>query len=57
LRSVEFVGANPVGRNLEAILKEGNPPADDNDFPERDVSVFQVAIPRKGHENIGNGKK
>jgi hypothetical protein len=54
LRRAEFVGTNPVGRNLKAVLKKSDAPAHQNHFPQGGTSVLQMAIPRKRHEDIRN---
>jgi hypothetical protein len=53
----KFVRPDAIGRNLEAILKESDAPARDNYLPERRVAVFQMAVPREGHEDVGDGEK
>jgi hypothetical protein len=45
------------GRDLETILKEGDPPADHDHFEQRDLAIFQVAILGEGHEDVGDGKE
>src|ERR1700682_738390 len=52
LRSVEFVRADAVGGHLETIFEEGDAPAGEDNFPERLIAIFQMAIPGEGHENI-----
>jgi hypothetical protein len=52
LRSVEFVGADTVCRHLETIFEKSDAPASDDDLPQRLVAIFQMAVPREGHENI-----
>src|SRR5271168_3382211 len=54
LRRRKLIRSNPVRRHLKAVLKESDPPADKNHLPQRLAPVFQVPIPRKRHENIGN---
>ena len=41
--------------NLETILKKSNPPTNKNHFPQSLAPIFQMPIPSKRHENIGNG--
>ena len=53
----EAVGAKAIGRDLEAVLKEGNRPTDEDDLPERLMAKAEVAVPGKGHEDVGNGEK
>jgi hypothetical protein len=48
----EFVGADAVGGYLETIFEEGDAPTGEDYFPERFVAIFQVAVPREGHEDI-----
>ena len=48
---------DPVCRDLEAVLKEGNQPADQNYNPKGRTLVFQVAVPGKGHKNIRDCQK
>ena len=57
LNWAEAVRANPVGRHLQAILEEGNAPADENDLPQGLVAKSEVAVPGKGHEDVGEGEK
>jgi hypothetical protein len=57
LDNVEFVRANPIRGNLEAVFSERYDPAYENDFEDRRLAVFQMAVPGKSHENIGNGQK
>ena len=40
------------GGHLETIFEESNAPTGEDDFPERFVAIFQVAVPGEGHENI-----
>ena len=54
LRGGELIGADAVGRDLEAVFEKGDAPAGDDDFPERLAAVFEVAVPGKGHEDVGN---
>ena len=54
LRSAELVGADAIGGNLKAIFKEGNHPADHDYLKQWHIAKLQVAIPGKGHEDIGN---
>ncbi len=53
----EAVCAYAVGRDLEAILKEGNGPTDENDLPERFMAKAEVTVPGEGHEDVGDGEK
>ena len=57
LRAVEFVRTDAVGRHLETVFEEGDPPAREDYFPECLASVLQVAIPRKGHEDVGDSEQ
>src|SRR5271157_4730020 len=50
-------GPDAVGGNLEAILEEGDKPADENHLPERLMPEPKVPIPGKGHEDVGDGEK
>jgi hypothetical protein len=52
LRGAERVRTDAVRRNLKTILEEGDAPADEHDFPENFISVFEVAIPRERHEDV-----
>jgi hypothetical protein len=47
LSCVESVRADTVGGNLKTIFEKSDAPAGDNDFPERFVAVFEVAVPGK----------
>ena len=53
----EAAVADAVGGNLEAVLEEGDRPADDDDFPEGLALVFQMAIPGDGHEDVGTDEE
>jgi hypothetical protein len=57
LRRAEFIGANAVRRNLEAVLKKSDSPAHQDHFPESGGAVLQVAIPGKSHEDVRNGQQ
>ena len=48
----EFVGANAVGGNLEAVFEERDHPTEQDYLEQGYVAIFQVAIPGKSHENI-----
>src|SRR5712671_807411 len=52
LRRGEFVRADAVRRNLETILEESDAPTRQDDFPQRLATVFEMAIPRKCHEDV-----
>jgi hypothetical protein len=47
LDHAEAAVAKAVGWNLEAVLKEGDAPADEDDLPEGVLTEFQVAVPGK----------
>ena len=55
--------ADTVGRDLEAVLEEGNRPREGDDADEwpgcghMHLLEFEVAIPRKGHEDVGTYKE
>jgi hypothetical protein len=51
----ELVGSDAVGGHLKTMFGKGDQPADDNDFEQWSAAIFQMAIPRKGHENVGKG--
>ena len=42
-----------VGRHRQAILDEGEPPAEQDHRPERHLLEAQVPVPGDGHEHIG----
>ena len=44
--------ADPVGRNREAIFKQRDGPAEQNDHQKRPVGVFQMPVPGEGHEDV-----
>lgn len=48
----ELVRTDSICRHLKAIFREGDDPADDNNFKKRGLAIFQVSIPGKGHKNI-----
>jgi hypothetical protein len=37
--------------------KKGDAPANHNDFPEGHAAVFKVAVPAKGHEDVGDDEQ
>ncbi len=45
-------GADAVGGDLEAVLEEGDGPADEDDLPECDVFVLEVSVPGEGHKDV-----
>jgi hypothetical protein len=49
----EGADADAVGRHLEAVFKEGDAPADEDDLPEGDLAELQVTVPGEGHEDVG----
>jgi len=57
LRHAEFVGADAVGGNLEAVFEERDHPTDDDDLEERRRFVFEVTVPGKCHEDVGAGQE
>ena len=57
-------GANAVGGNHEGILEQGDAPWHQDDEKERpifwtgdDFEQFELAIPGKGHEYVGNNEQ
>lgn len=43
-----------IGRDLQRVLEKGNAPTHQDDYPQRRfLQVLEVAIPGKGHKNIG----
>ena len=57
LHRVKPVGSEAVGRDLEAVLEKGNTPTHEDDLPERLLPEAQMAIPREGHEDVGEDEK
>src|SRR5579872_3167773 len=57
LRGGKLVGTDAVRWNLEAVLKKSDQPAYDNDLVERHLAIFQMSIPREGHEDIRDGQQ
>ena len=53
----EAVSAQAVSGNLEAVLKEGDAPTDEDDLPQRFMTEPQVAIPGEGHEDVGDDEQ
>jgi hypothetical protein len=43
--------------SCEAILDKSDQPACQDDFPQSRIFVPEVAIPGKGHKDIGNGQE
>src|ERR1019366_6174966 len=53
LESREMDIAEAIRRHRQAVFEQGDRPRDQDRFPERPgMTVFQVAIPGEGHENI-----
>jgi hypothetical protein len=57
LRGAEFIRANAIRRNLEAVFEKSNSPAHQDHFPKSGSAEPEVAVPGKGHEDIRNGEK
>ena len=57
LRGGKFVGADAIGGYLEAILEKSDAPTGGDYFPERFAAIFLVAVPREGHEDVGDGQQ
>jgi hypothetical protein len=57
LRAAEFVRADAIGGYLKTIFEKSDAPTGNDDFPERGITVFQVAIPSKGHKDIRDREK
>ena len=57
LHGGEAVCAKAIGRDLEAVLKEGNRPTDEDDFPKRLMAKAEMTVPGKGHEDIGDDEQ
>jgi len=49
--------ADAVGRYLKAVLEQCDAPTDEDDLPQRLVAESQVAVPGKGHEDVGEDEK
>ena len=45
-------GTDAVGGDLQAVLEEGDAPADEDDFPECDVFMLEVSVPGHRHEDV-----
>ena len=57
LRGREGAGTNAVGWDLQAVLEEGDAPADEDDLPECDIFVLEVSVPSHRHEDVRAGQK
>src|SRR4029077_12101218 len=57
LRRGELVRPNAIRRDLKALRKKGDAPANDDDFEQRRLAVLQVTIPGKSHKNVGDGEQ
>ena len=53
----EGTGADAVCGDLQAVLEEGDGPADQDDLPKGDLFELEVAVPGKGHEDVGADKQ
>jgi hypothetical protein len=56
LRRRKVIGTNAIRRNLKAVLKESNSPAYGHYFPERNLTVLQMSVPRESHKNVGDSQ-
>lgn len=55
LREVECLVAEAIRRNLNKVFKEREAPAQQDGEPEGPcVDLFEVSIPRKRHEHVGD---
>jgi hypothetical protein len=52
LNRAEMVCAQAVGWHLQAVLKKGNAPTDEDDLPQGFIAESEMAIPGEGHEDI-----
>ena len=52
LRRRKLIGTDAIGGNLKTVFSEGDHPANNDDFKERRLSILQVSIPGKSHEDI-----
>jgi len=57
LGGVEFIGTDAIRRHLKTVFEESDAPTSEDNFPERFAAVFQVAVPGKRHEDVGNSQK
>jgi hypothetical protein len=57
-RSTQFPVPDPVGRNLEKIFEQGDPPTHQDNAEKSEILKpvhfleFQMTIPRQGHEHV-----
>src|SRR3979490_20294 len=49
--------ANPVGGDLQAVFKEGEPPADQDHLPQRHLTQLRVPVPRKRNKDVRADQK
>jgi len=49
--------ADSVGRHLKTVLQKRNQPAAENHKKHRFVFEFQMAVPGKGHKDIGDSQQ
>ena|ERR1700744_3653744 len=53
-----YLVADAVGGDLEAVFKQGNRPADQDDLGERGLfKPFEVTVPGDGHEDVGTDQQ
>src|SRR5260370_26623630 len=57
LCGAELIRADAVCGDLKTVFEERDPPAHHDHLPEGFATKFQVAVPRKGHEDIGDGQQ
>src|SRR3569832_564655 len=46
-----------IGRDSKAVLDERNAPARQDELPHRHLRESELAVPREGHEDVGNTQK
>jgi len=52
LKRCEFPIADPIRGYLKAVLREGDQPTHDDGGKKGCVAIFQMSVPREGHEDV-----
>ena len=53
----KLIVPNPIRRQLEVILDEGDSPTDKNHDPQGRVFLLEMPVPSEGHEDVGHDEQ
>jgi hypothetical protein len=51
------LSANTVSGHLKQVLEKGDAPTDQDHLPQCFLAEFQVSVPGKGHEDVGEDEQ